>query len=145
MHPAVDRKDYQMLPQSWLSEARSLMYFKYAPLYQRMHSLTEFIARLSGKPRKQSAGAGFAISPDAIASAHPNGLVFLHIGRGEVFNSNRIGARIWRALVDQEPLGAVTAGIAREYGVEQEQVERDAKEFLTDLEAQGFLTRGASF
>ena len=110
-----------------------------------MHRLTEFISRFSGKARKRSAGAGFAISSDAIASAHPDGLVFLHVGRGEVFNSNRIAARIWRGLVDREPLGAVTAGIAREYGVEQEQVERDAKEFLTDLEAQGFLTRGASF
>jgi hypothetical protein len=83
------------------------------------------------------------ISPDVIASTHPDGVVFLHIGRGDVFNSNRIGARIWRGLIDQEPLGAVTAGIAREYGVEPEQAERDATEFLTDLEAQGFLTRGA--
>jgi hypothetical protein len=79
-----------------------------------------------------------------VASAHPDGVVFLHVGKGAVFNSNRIGARIWRGLADREPLGAITAAIALEYGVKPDQVERDAAGFLADLEAQGFLTRGAS-
>jgi hypothetical protein len=79
-----------------------------------------------------------------IASAHPDGVVFLHVGKGAVFNSNRIGARIWKGLIDRESLGAMAARIACEYGVEPQQVERDAREFLTDLEAQGFLTLGAS-
>jgi len=92
------------------------------------------------RERERSADAGFAISPDVIASIHPDGVVFLHVGRGDVFSSNRIGARIWRGLTGREPLGAVTAGIAREYGVGQEQVQRDAAEFLADLDARGFLT-----
>jgi hypothetical protein len=84
-----------------------------------------------------------AVSPDVIASPHEDGVVFLHVGRGEVFNSNRIGARIWRGLVEKEPLGAVTAAIASEYGVEPELVERDARGFLREMEARGFLTHAA--
>jgi hypothetical protein len=109
-----------------------------------MHRLAEFISRLSGAPRVRSTGAGFVVSRDVIASAHPDGVVFLHVGKGAVFNSNGIGARIWNGLTAREPLDAVTARIACEYGVEPERVERDAREFLTDLEAQGFLTRGVS-
>jgi hypothetical protein len=85
-----------------------------------------------------------AVSKEVIASPHQDGVVFLHTGRGEVFNSNRIGARIWHGLVEREPLDAITSGIAREYGIEPERVQRDAAEFLMDLKARGFLTRGAS-
>ena len=109
-----------------------------------MHRLAEFVSRLSGRLWGRSTGVGFTISPDVIASMHQDGVVFLHTGRGDVFQSNRIGARIWRGLTDRESIGAVTAAIAREYGVEPEQVERDAEELLNDLEAQGFLTHRAN-
>lgn len=109
-----------------------------------MHRLTDFVSRLSGRSRERSAGAGFAISPDVIASPHQDGVVFLHTGRGQVFQANQIGARIWRGLAERESLGAVAAEIAGEYGIGPEQVERDATAFLRDLEGQGFLTRGAS-
>jgi hypothetical protein len=99
---------------------------------------------LSGKPPGRLAGGGLEVSTDVVASTHADGVVFLDIRRGEVFHANRIGARIWRGLMDRESPGAVTAGIAREYGAGQEQVERDAAEFLAALEARGFLTRGAS-
>lgn len=147
MHAVLDVKNYQMLPISRLSEQWILMYVKDASNIgtgwnPEMHRLTEIASRLLRKRRERSEGGPIGISPDVIASAHPDGVVFLHIGKGAVFNSNRIGARIWRGLTDREPLGAVTAAIAREYGVQPEQVERDAAEFLTDLEARGFLTRG---
>ena len=110
-----------------------------------MHRLEEFVSWFSRKPRERSTGARLTISPDVIASTHPDGVVFLHVGRGDVFSSNRIGARIWRGLIDQEPPSIVTAEIAREYRVGPDQAERDATAFLTDLEAQGFLTRGGRF
>ncbi len=107
-----------------------------------MHRLTEFVSRLSGRGRRGSGGE-LLVSRDIIASDHPDGVVFLHVGRGAMFNSNRIGARIWRGLAAREPLGEVTAAIAREYGVDCELVERDAASFVADLEARGFLARGA--
>lgn len=88
-------------------------------------------------------GVTYAVSPDVIASSHQDGVVFLQTRRGEVFHSNRVGARIWRGLAEREPLSVLTAAIAGEYGVGAEQVERDAAAFLKDLEARGFLTRGA--
>jgi hypothetical protein len=108
-----------------------------------MHRLTEFVFRIFGKSRERSAGATLSISKDVIASAHTDGVVFLHTGAGVVFNSNQVGARIWRGLAGHEPLAAITAAIARQYGVEAERVERDATEFLTELEARGLLTRAA--
>jgi hypothetical protein len=94
------------------------------------------------KPRPAPA-TELAVSPDVIASEHPDGVVFLHVSRGNVFSSNRIGARIWRGLVEHQTLGAITAAIAREYGVEPARVESDAADFLSALDAGGFLTRAA--
>jgi hypothetical protein len=109
-----------------------------------MYRLAEFVSRVRRKPLGRREGAEITISPDVIASAHADGVVFLHVGKGDVFNSNRIGARIWQGLADRKPLSGVVAAIAQEFGVEREQVERDATSFLADLEAQGFLKRGAT-
>lgn len=102
-----------------------------------MHSLAKFVSQFAGKRR--SAEAGVVVSSDVIASDHPDGVVFLHIGRGAVFTSNRMGARIWRGLADRQPLGSIAAAIAAEYGVEPERVERDARSFLADLQLRGFV------
>ncbi len=108
-----------------------------------MNRLTEFVSRIHRKLSGRAESAGIAISPDVIASAHEDGVVFLHVGKGNVFNSNRVGARIWQGLADRKPLAALVTAIAHEFGVEPERVERDAASFLAELEAQGFLTRGA--
>jgi len=109
-----------------------------------MNRLAEFVSRIHRKPRGRSESVEIAISPDVIASEHADGVVFLHVGKGNVFNSNRVGARIWQGLADRRPLAAVVVAIAQEFGVEPEQVERDAASFLAELGAQGFLARGAS-
>jgi hypothetical protein len=109
-----------------------------------MSRLAEFVSRILRKPSGRPEGEEIAISPDVISSVHADGVVFLHIGSGAVFNSNPVGARIWQGLADRKPLAAVVSAIAQEFGVEPAQVGRDAANFLADLEAQGFLTRGAS-
>src|SRR3954462_7360959 len=83
----------------------------------------------------------FSISPEARASVQPDGVVFLHLGSGSVFRSNRIGARIWQGLLEREGMDAVAANISREYEVPREQAERDAAGFIAELETAGLLAR----
>jgi hypothetical protein len=67
--------------------------------------------------------------------------VFLHARRGVVFTSNRIGARIWQGLVDQEAVETIVARISREADVGLDRVRQDATEFVAELETHGFLSR----
>ena len=83
----------------------------------------------------------FTPSSDVRASVQQDGVVFLHLGSGIVFRSNRIGAAIWRALGRRQDFAAIASEIGREYGVPVEQASRDAWGFITQLETQGFLTR----
>jgi len=83
----------------------------------------------------------FTISPHARASLDHDGIVFLHVGSGAVFTSNRIGARIWRGLLDRDGLETIAADISGEYGVPREQVQQDAAGFVADLEKKGLLAR----
>jgi hypothetical protein len=85
----------------------------------------------------------FTISRKVKAAADPDGIVFLHIGRGRVFTANGIGARIWQSVADRESFETLVTRISGEYGVAPDLVERDAAEFLAELESQGLLTRGA--
>ena len=108
-----------------------------------MPRLTEFVSYFASWRRKRTAGNAIRVSPEAIASPHADGVVFLHSGKGELFSANRIGARIWRGLVERRPLDAVAAEIAGECGMAAEQVRQDAADFLTELEARGLVTVGA--
>src|SRR5436305_13844776 len=68
----------------------------------------------------------FTTSSDVRASVHEDGVVFLHLRRGIVFRSNRIGAAIWRALGRRQDFAAIASDLGREYGVPVEQAARDA-------------------
>lgn len=75
-------------------------------------------------------------------SSGQDGAAFLHARSGIVFTSNRIGGQIWQGLVERESTEAITLRIAREHGVAQDQVYRDAVAFIGELETQGFVSRG---
>src|SRR5438034_6838219 len=79
----------------------------------------------------------FSISPDARASVQADGVVFLHLGSGSVFRCNRIGARIWRGLLEREDMDSLAAHISREYAVPRDQVDQDTAGFIADLQTQG--------
>ena len=96
-----------------------------------------------GKFQDRNRNVTFTISREVKVATDPNGIVFLHIGRGRMFTSNCIGARIWQSVADHESFEALVTQISGEYGVAPELVERDAAELLAELESQGLLTRGA--
>jgi hypothetical protein len=100
--------------------------------------------RASATTREHARCAGdirFSLSPDARASVRGDGVVFLDVNSGSVFTSNRIGARIWRGLLEHEGMDAIAANISHEYAVPRQQVEEDAAGFIADLEAAGLLAR----
>ena len=83
----------------------------------------------------------YIFCPDVKASAHPDGVVFLHIRRGMVLSSNRVGARIWQAAGDGKSLNEIAGEISREFGVAEPLARSDAAEFLRELEGAGVLAR----
>ena len=82
------------------------------------------------------------ISSNARVSLDQNGAVFLNARSGIVFTSNHIGARIWQGLLNREGLEAMAVRISQEAGAPHDLVRRDTAEFVAELEAQGFLSRG---
>src|SRR5262249_23327234 len=74
-----------------------------------------------------------------LASEHEEGLLLLHVPSGRIFACNRIGARLWRAATDGITLNAISEEIGRDHGVQSEVVQRQARSFLSDLEANGLL------
>jgi hypothetical protein len=109
-----------------------------------MQTRFSFFRRRASVATPERAGAGvgrFSVSPDARASVRPDGVVFLHVNSGSIFTSNRIGARIWRGLLEHEGVESIAADISREYAVPRQQVEEDAAGFIADLETKGLLAR----
>ena len=83
----------------------------------------------------------YEVSPFGRTSAHPEGVVFLHLETGILFKANRVGARIWEGVLNHDSPEIIASQISREYAVPASQVEADTAGFLADLEAQGFLCR----
>jgi hypothetical protein len=96
-----------------------------------------------GKPQNYLPTVNFTISSEVKAAGDPDGIVFLHIGRGRVFTANCIGALIWQSVADHESFETLVTRISGEYGVAPDLVAPDAAKFLADLESQGLLTRSA--
>ncbi len=97
--------------------------------------------RKAGPARNVGDAPGYSISPEVTASPHARGIVFLHRTRGAVFASNGIGARIWRGSGEGKSIERIAAEISREFGVPGPVAERDAREFLGELETAGILVR----
>ena len=95
----------------------------------------------AGRTREISGGARYSVSPDVKASPHANGVVFLHRTKGTVFAANRIGARIWHGSGEGKSVERIAAEISREFGVPEELAQRDARDFLRELENAGILVR----
>ncbi|HEY2017548.1 MAG TPA: PqqD family protein [Bryobacteraceae bacterium] len=85
-----------------------------------------------------------AVSPDVRASLHEDGVVFLQLQSGAVFRSNRIGADIWKGLMDKQDLLTIASRIASESSVSPELVGQDVAQFVAQLKSNGFLVPSAS-
>jgi pyrroloquinoline quinone biosynthesis protein D len=61
---------------------------------------------------------------------------------GMMHQLNLVGGLIWQQCDGQQTLAAIAAELAREFSVEQGEVESDVDEFVTDLKERGWLING---
>ena len=81
------------------------------------------------------------LSPEASASAHGDGIMILHTGKGTLFTANRTGARIWRRIEQQLSLEVIANGISDEYQVAPRTAREHTTCFLAELERQTLIQR----
>ena len=81
-------------------------------------------------------------SDDAVESAVGDETVILHLVNGTYYGLDPVGTQIWRMMRDGVAMAEICRRLAEEYQVDLATIEDDARNFLTDLEAQGILVDG---
>jgi hypothetical protein len=77
---------------------------------------------------------------DSVRSTHgPDGAVVLDIARGRIFNLNRLGSKILELLKRGCSEREIGAQICREFIASPDVVERDVREFIELLRADGLV------
>jgi hypothetical protein len=74
------------------------------------------------------------VDPEAAASIHDEGIVILHIGNGRVYAANETGARIWRRIMQEQPLNTIAAEISDEYRIPITAACEHVDAFITELQ-----------
>ena len=83
-----------------------------------------------------------APSDDAVESAVGDETVILHLVNGTYYGLDPVGTQIWGMMRDGVAMADICRRLAEEYQVDLATIEDDARNFLTDLEAQGILVDG---
>lgn len=84
------------------------------------------------------------VDSEAAASIHENGVVILHIGKGRVYAGNETGARIWRGIVQQQPLDTIASEISEEYQIPMPLACEHVGAFISELERHCLVQRQES-
>ncbi len=83
----------------------------------------------------------FSVSPEASASAHDDGIVILHVGKGRVFSSNKTGALIWRGIEQRRSFDGIVDQISGEFQIAGPTARAHTLTFLAALERQALISR----
>lgn len=83
----------------------------------------------------------FSVSRETTASAHDDGIVILHTGKGHVFSSNKTGALIWRGLEQRRSLAGIVAEISGEFQIAGTTARAHTLNFLAALEQHALIER----
>lgn len=70
-----------------------------------------------------------------------DGAALLDIHQGTCFSLNPVGARIWNLLKLQSSINEMSASIAAEFNVAEQQVRADVLEFIQRLNESGLAIR----
>jgi hypothetical protein len=77
---------------------------------------------------------------DSVRSAHgQDGAIVLDVQQGQMFNLNLVGSRILQMLEKGKAEPVITAQISQEFGIREEIVRADLKEFVQTLARYGLL------
>lgn len=91
--------------------------------------------------RNQTGNSSFSVSRGVSASAHDDGIVILHTGKGHVFSSNKTGALIWRGLEQGHSLEGIVAEVSDQFHIPGPTARLDTVNFLAALEQQALIRR----
>ena len=83
----------------------------------------------------------FCLSPEATASAHDDGIVILHTGKGRVFSSNKTGALIWQGIEQRRSFDRIVEEISDAFQIATATARAHALKFLAALEQQSLIRR----
>ena len=81
----------------------------------------------------------FLVSPDVAVSSVGDETVLLHLGSGIYFGLDELGTRVWKALQCFASVSQVCDGIAVEYDVPLEQVKKDIRLLLGELQSHDLI------
>ena len=80
------------------------------------------------------------ISSEVLAQEVGGETVILDLKSESYFGLDEIGTRILQLLQEQKDVQTITETMLNEYDVEQEQLEKDIQNLLTQLEEAGLIT-----
>jgi len=89
----------------------------------------------------QVSNYSFCLSPEATASAHEDGIVILHTGKGRVFSSNKTGALIWQGIEQRRSFDRIVEEISDAFEIATTTARAHAIKFLAALEQQALIRR----
>ena len=89
----------------------------------------------------QISNLNFSVGPEATTSAHDDGIVFLHTGKGRVFSSNKTGALIWQGIEQRRSFDRIVEEISDAFEIATTTARAHAIKFLAALEQQALIRR----
>lgn len=85
----------------------------------------------------------FAVTSEATASIHDDGVLILHLGNGGFYTCNGTGARIWQAIERKLSLEAIAQEISSAYEIALTTARQHTIRFLAELELHSLIQREA--
>lgn len=79
------------------------------------------------------------LSHEVRISDHGDGVVLLNISHGEIFKSNKVGARILALLSEERSVSEIVDQVSYEFSAPQDIVRADLNNFIGQLHAKGLL------
>jgi hypothetical protein len=83
----------------------------------------------------------FKVSNSVRSTHGQDGAIVLDVQQGQMFNLNRVGSRILQMLESGKTEPVITTQISQEFGMQEEIVRADLKEFVQMLTRYGLLER----
>lgn len=83
----------------------------------------------------------FSVNSDATASHHDEGIVILHVSKGFLYTSNRIGSCIWRGIEEHLPLEEIAKKISDAHEIAFSAACEHTQRFVAELERHALVRR----
>ena len=80
------------------------------------------------------------ISSEVLTQEVGGETVILDLKSETYFGLDEVGTRIWQLLVEKEDIQTINSTMLNEYDVEEDQVEKEIQNLLTQLDKAGIVT-----